>query len=116
MSDQIHDFQEIYQEFQPKLLRYFTRLAGEGEAEDLTQETLVKVSNGLEGFQGDSSISTWIYRIATNVARDRYRSAAFKRDRVTDTADEEAVFSPVDTTSSTPGSLENITVRKEMYT
>ncbi|RPI35067.1 MAG: RNA polymerase subunit sigma-24, partial [Chloroflexota bacterium] len=36
--------QEIYTAFQPKILRYITRLVGENEAEDLTQEVMLKAS------------------------------------------------------------------------
>lgn len=49
-------------------------LIGESEAEDLTQEILVKVNRALPDFRGDSSLSTWIYRIATHTAIDRLRS------------------------------------------
>lgn len=73
------DFQKIYDTFQPKILRYLTYLAGEQEAEDLTQETFVKVHQGLENFRGESQLSTWIYRIATNTALDRLRSPSFQR-------------------------------------
>ena len=73
------EFQEIYEIFQPKILRYLTHLAGESEAEDLTQETFVKVHQGLENFRGESQLSTWIYRIATNTALDRLRSPSFQR-------------------------------------
>lgn len=36
------------------------------DAEDATQEILLKVIRGLAGFQGDSSIRTWVWRVATN--------------------------------------------------
>ena len=42
-----HDFQAIYDEFQPKVHRYLARLVGATEAEDLTQEVFVNVSQGL---------------------------------------------------------------------
>lgn len=73
------DFPNIYEAFQPKILRYLTRLVGEAEAEDLTQEVLIKVSDGLSNFRGESQLSTWIYRIATNAALDRLRSPSYKR-------------------------------------
>ncbi len=109
------DFQEIYNDYYPKLVRYLTRLAGEADAEDLTQETMVKISSGLDGFRGDSTLSTWIYRIATNVARDRFRSAAFKADAVTDQADEEKLSARLDSGSPVE-SLDTITLRREMNT
>lgn len=38
------------------------------DADDLLQNTLIKVWNNLETFRGDASIYTWLYRIATNEA------------------------------------------------
>jgi len=73
------EFQEIYTAFQPKILRYMTRMVGENEAEDLTQDIFVKISLALKTFRGEASLSTWIYRIATNTALDRLRSPSFQR-------------------------------------
>jgi RNA polymerase sigma-70 factor (ECF subfamily) len=38
------------------------------DAEDVTQETFLQVHRGLDAFRGDSSIYTWIYRIAVNAS------------------------------------------------
>jgi RNA polymerase sigma-70 factor (ECF subfamily) len=38
------------------------------DAEDILQETFIKAFRGLKGFDGRSSLSTWLYRIATNEA------------------------------------------------
>ncbi len=73
------DFNEVYKEYQPKILHYLSRLAGHHEAEDITQEVFEKVSIGLKGFKGKSKLSTWLYRIATNTALDRLRTSSFKR-------------------------------------
>lgn len=72
------DFQRVYDEFQPRIRRYLARLAGPGEADDLSQETFARVSQALAGFRGEAALSTWIYRIATNVVFDRARSPAFQ--------------------------------------
>ena len=72
------EFQSIYTAFQPKILRYLTRLVGEQDAEDLTQEVFIKANQALPGFRGESSLSTWLYRIATNAATDRLRSPSFR--------------------------------------
>lgn len=79
VTSQNVEFQKIYDAFQPRIHRYLTRLVGSLEAEDLTQEVFAKVSRGLQGFRGASQLSTWIYRIATNTARDRLRSPSFRR-------------------------------------
>ena len=73
------NFSEIYGEFHPKITHYLTRLVGANEAEDVAQIVFEKVSNSLSGFKGESKISTWIFRIATNAALDRLKSSSFKR-------------------------------------
>lgn len=72
------DFQRVYDEFQTRIRRYLARLAGPGETDDLSQETFARVSQALAGFRGEAALSTWIYRIATNVAFDRARSPGFQ--------------------------------------
>jgi RNA polymerase sigma-70 factor (ECF subfamily) len=73
------DFNEVYEKFQPKILHYLSRLTGQHEAEDIAQEVFEKVSRGLKSFKGESKLSTWLYRIATNTAIDRMRSPSFQR-------------------------------------
>ena len=80
MEDKELDFQEIYAAYQPRILRYLARLAGESEAEDLAQEVFVKVSRGLKTFRGEAQLSTWLYRIATNTAIDKFRNVSFQQD------------------------------------
>lgn len=79
MTEDELKLQKLYNEFKPKIFRYLKRLAGEYDAEDLTQDVFIKVSNALKSFRGESKISTWIYRIATNAALDRLRSPSAKR-------------------------------------
>jgi RNA polymerase sigma-70 factor, ECF subfamily len=75
------DFKAIHAAYRPRICRYLTRLVGQCEAEDLTQEVFVRVSRGLPDFKGAAKLSTWIYRIATNVAIDRSRSRSFKESQ-----------------------------------
>ncbi len=77
MDDDL-EFSKIYDAFQPKILRYVARLLGDAEAEDVAQDVFIKVNGALNDFRGESSLSTWIYRIATNAALDRLRSPSFQ--------------------------------------
>ena len=43
------------------------------EARDLTQETFLRAFQSIDRFRGDASLKTWIYRIAINQARNRWR-------------------------------------------
>ncbi len=79
MDDGELEFQKIYATFQPKILRYVTHLVGEHEAEDLTQEVFAKIAQTLGTFRGESQLSTWIYRIATNAAIDKLRTSSFRQ-------------------------------------
>jgi RNA polymerase sigma-70 factor, ECF subfamily len=72
------DFDAIYTAFYARILRYLTRLAGPDEAEDISQEVFSKISRSLAGVRSEASLSTWVYRIATNAAMDRVRSAGFR--------------------------------------
>lgn len=72
-------FEAIHSSHRSRIVRYLTRLVGPDAAEDLTQEVFVRVSRGLPDFKGAAKLSTWIYRIATNVATDRLRSRSFKQ-------------------------------------
>lgn len=73
------DFDKIHLAYRPRIHRYLTRIVGVKEAEDLTQEVFVKVSQGLKTFRGESQLSTWVYRIATNAAIDMKRTPGYRQ-------------------------------------
>lgn len=49
----------------------FRMLGRRDEAEDLAQEVFVQVFKAIDQFRGDSKLSTWIYRIAVNLCKNR---------------------------------------------
>jgi RNA polymerase sigma-70 factor (ECF subfamily) len=60
--------------YRRELTGYCYRMLGSGfEAEDAVQETLIKALRGASGFEGRSSVRSWLYRIATNVCIDMTR-------------------------------------------
>jgi RNA polymerase sigma-70 factor (ECF subfamily) len=61
------DFEEIYTRYSPRIFRVCMGYINDVEqARDLTQETFIAVWKNLSTFRGQSHISTWIFRIATN--------------------------------------------------
>ncbi len=116
MSARQLEFKEIHDEFRLKIRRYLARLVGEGEADDLTQEVFVRVSRALPTFRGESQLSTWIYRVATNAAIDKMRTASFRQDAQQDSMDDatETEAKDIWTGEETP-SLEQQAMRNEMY-
>jgi RNA polymerase sigma-70 factor (ECF subfamily) len=58
----------------PKLFNYLVRsLQNEEDAEDLAQETFVRVYQNCSKFDKRQRFSTWMFAIATNLVRDRFR-------------------------------------------
>ncbi len=105
----MNDFSTIYSEYYPKIVRYLKRLVGELEAEDTAQEVFVKINRSLESFRGESSLSTWIYRIATNMAMDHLRKPSSRILQPVEECDEEDA-GPVDTAPQ----HDTLLVRKDM--
>lgn len=65
------DFQRVVERHRRELTVHCYRMLGSfADAEDMLQETLLKAWQGIAGFEGRSSLRTWLYRIATNVCLD----------------------------------------------
>lgn len=73
-------FADVFQDWQQPIYHYLLRMTeNPAEAEDLTQETFIRVNDALAGFRGDSSLSTWLYRIARNVFLDNTRRSSTRQ-------------------------------------
>ena len=67
-------FEDVAEELSEPLRRYLQRLVGNrATADDLLQETLLKIARALPDFEGRSSVKTWAFTIATRVATDHFR-------------------------------------------
>ena len=72
-------FVQIARTLRAPLLRYLQRQVGDQTmAEDLLQETLLRVGCGLSEFAGRASVKTWVFSIASNVAMDYLRQPAHR--------------------------------------
>ena len=67
-------FERIYDEFKTPIHNYIFHLVGNREqAADLTQDTFLKAFKALPRMDANLKLSAWLYRIATNTARDALR-------------------------------------------
>lgn len=67
-------FENVARELAQPVIRYLERYVGDrAVAEDLWQETLLRMNKGLSSFAGRSSIKTWAFSIASRVAADYFR-------------------------------------------
>ena len=70
----IQAFGKLFTPIREPLKSYLFRLcANAEEAEDLAQDTFIKSFEGIAAFQGESSLKTWVFAIATNAAKNAFR-------------------------------------------
>ncbi|WP_232666434.1 RNA polymerase subunit sigma-70 [Pseudonocardia sp. TRM90224] len=73
-------FRELTEPHRRGLLVHCYRMLGSlTDAEDVLQETMLAAWRGLDGFEGRSSVRTWLYRIATNRCLNALRDAGRRR-------------------------------------
>ncbi|MCS7301198.1 MAG: sigma-70 family RNA polymerase sigma factor [Fimbriimonadales bacterium] len=67
-------FEQIMNLYADRLYNYILRMVGNAaDAEDVLQEVFLRAYQGLPNFDGRASLSTWLYRIATNLCIDHQR-------------------------------------------
>lgn len=67
-------FEEIYARHAGRVYSLACRMVGAEDAEDLVQDIFLLAHRKLAGFRGESSLGTWLYRMATNHCLDVLRS------------------------------------------
>jgi RNA polymerase sigma-70 factor (ECF subfamily) len=87
-------FGELVKAHQRRLYALGYDLMGNAaDAEDVVQETFVKAWLGRRTFRGEAQISTWLHRLAVNVALDMKRGAAYRQLNNRAALDEETLHS-----------------------
>jgi RNA polymerase sigma-70 factor, ECF subfamily len=89
MTDQLTlEFETFQRELRSFLLRMTTSVQ---DAEDIVQETYLKAHAKIDTFRGESSLKTWVFSIASNLARDLLKTKKRWPETITDICREEAL-------------------------
>jgi len=88
-------FETLYRQHATRLYNLASRMMGaHGEADDLLQDIFLLAYRKLGSFRGESSLGTWLYRLAMNHCLDVLRGRQTKMQRSTDSLDEEGALEP----------------------
>lgn len=67
-------FEHLVKRYRPDLLAFLSRLMGDtAAAEDVTQETLLRLHRSAQKFESNRGLRPWLFSIAANAARDHHR-------------------------------------------
>ena len=91
----IEQFTAEFENARPQLKSYILRITASVEdSEDIVQDTFIKASGKLDTFRAESSVKTWIFAIASNIAKDNLRAKKRWPETVTDICREKALSNP----------------------
>jgi len=86
-------FEILLRRYRLPMVSYFRRMVRDQTmAEDLAQEVFLRVYRSRERYQPEARFTTWLYRIATNLALNAIRD---RRDEVSDTAGDDSDGAPI---------------------
>lgn len=70
-------FRTLVRRVHPRLRRWALAKTGDPDtADEVVQQTLIRMYRGLAGFSGDSTLTSWLYRILSNAVIDMHRESA----------------------------------------
>ncbi len=73
-------FNVLHERYRLKIFNYLLRFFGNREiAADVTQDTFIQVYKNLRSYRGEGEVSSWIYQIATNRAKNALRKISRQR-------------------------------------
>ena len=100
-------FSELVRTYQHKVFNIVFRILGDRhEAEDVAQEVFITVFKHIDSFRGEAKFSTWLYRVATNHARNRVkylsRRSRKKHQDILDTPEGDMADNPLGSQMARP--------------
>lgn len=106
-------FEELYRAHSARLYSLLLRMVGAAEdAEDLLQDVFLQAHRKLDSFRGESSLGTWLYRLAVNQCLDYLRGRQSKMTRVTESFEDEAVQEPASPAPTVPAAISRVDLER----
>lgn len=108
-------FERLYRTHVPRILALTRRMAGPDRADELTQDVFVRAWQKLALFRGESSLGTWLHRLAVNVVIEQFRALGTARDRFLPDGDDALtrVATPTDSARGWQASMDlDVAVRR----
>ena len=106
-------FEELYRAHSARLYSLLLRMVGAAEdAEDLLQDVFLQAHRKLDSFRGESSLGTWLYRLAVNQCLDYLRGRQSKMTRITESFEDEAVQEPTSPAPAIPAAISRVDLER----
>ena len=113
-------FNEVVSRYKNKVYNYIYRMTNSSDdAEDLTQEVFIRMYTSIDSFRSQSSLNTWLFRIASNLCIDKFRrsknrTAAYSLDDPVGDSDGEMTHEVADHTYEPHRLLENVEMAEQI--
>lgn len=108
-------FEELVRAYEKKVYHLSLRMCGDpDDALEIAQEAFLSAWRGLKFFRGDSSFSTWLYRLTSNAAIDYLRRKRRQGEGSVSLNDEDAFVEPPDPGPSPQRHAENQELREAL--
>jgi RNA polymerase sigma-70 factor (ECF subfamily) len=106
-------FEELYRAHAGRLFTLVLRMSGSHDAaEDLLQEVFLHAHRKLGTFRGDSSLGTWLYRLAVNHCLDHLRGRQARMSRATDSLDRDDAAEPAAPAPAVPAAIDRLDLER----
>jgi RNA polymerase sigma-70 factor, ECF subfamily len=107
-------FDELVNRYTANIYALLMRLTEDSEeARDLTQDTFLSALKAIKNFRGDADLKTWLYRIAVNESRNRFRWWKRRNRSLTISLDAENSFGQTQDVTDSAENPEIATLRRE---
>lgn len=107
-------FEELITPYERRMYALALRMCGNTEdAKDCLQDAMLRIYRGLPSFRGDSSFSTWIYRVVSNVCLDFHRRNKGKGNASLDELHESGI-EPKDSKPTPQTELERSELKRQL--